>query len=473
MKKKTGLMLFSVALGTFMSALDASVVNVANPVIQAHFNVPLATEEWVVTAYLIVVSSLLLFFGRLSDLHGQKRLYIIGFAVFTLGSALCSLSASIGLLIGFRVAQALGAAMMFSTSSAIITNNVPPERRGRAFSVIAMAVAIALSTGPVLGGALTSALGWQSIFYINVPIGIIGIVLAARFIPADKHKPAVPMDIPGSVMIFAALFMMLLALDQLSANIDMLAFGLLMGGGLLAAIAFILFEKRSKHPILNLKLFRIRVFSASLTAALLNYMAQYVMVFLVPFYLQTVRMYSPAMSGLVYMPMPLAALVIAPIAGIVADRTDTRILSSFGMGVMAVGLFLLSRIEADTANSYIVMAMAVTGIGSGLFQTPNNSAVMGSVPADSRGVASGMLATARNVGMVMGVGLSGGLFALFSGRAPGQVTERISGMIAQKEAFIYALRYTFLIASGLAVAAMAASLTKGKASLPDMLKKAE
>lgn len=473
MKKKTGLMLFSVALGTFMSALDASVVNVANPVIQAHFDVPLATVEWIVAAYLIVVSSVLLFFGRLSDLYGQKRLFITGFAVFTIGSALCSLSGSIGMLIGFRVAQALGAGMMFSTSSAIITHNVPAERRGRSFSVIAMAVAIALSTGPVLGGTLTSALGWQSIFYINVPIGIIGIALAVRFIPADKRKPAVSMDIPGSVMIFAALFMLLLALDQISANIDTLTFVLLMAGGLFTAALFIRFEKRAKHPILNLKLFRIRVFSASLSAAVLNYMAQYIMVFLVPFYMQTVRMYSPAMSGLLYMPMPLAALVIAPFAGIVADRMDTRILSSVGMGVMAVGLFLLSGLETDTPNSYIIMAMAVTGFGSGLFQTPNNSAVMSSVPADSRGVASGMLATARNVGMVIGVGLSSALFTLFAGQAIEQTAQGLSGLIAQKASFINALRLTFIVASVLAAAAMVASLMKGRSSLPDMLKKAE
>lgn len=466
-------MLFSVALGTFMSALDASVVNVANPVIQAYYNVPLATVEWVVTAYLIVVSSVLLFFGRLSDLYGQKKLYITGFVVFTIGSALCGLSASIGILIGFRVLQALGAGMMFSTNSAIITHNVPADRRGRAFSVNAVSVAVALSTGPVLGGWLTSAFGWQSIFYINLPIGIIGITAAMRYIPTDKHKPAVSMDIPGSIMIFAALFMILLALEQLSADISAPTFALMMLSGLFVAWVFIHYEKRSKHPILNLKLFRIRVFSASLAAAVFNYMAQYIMVFLVPFYLQTVRMYTPAMSGLLYMPMPLAALITAPIAGFIADRADTRILSSVGMGVMAAGLFLLSRLEVDTPNSYIIIAMAVTGFGSALFQTPNNSAVMGSVPAVSRGVASGMLATARNIGMVFGVGLSGTLFTLFAGQAPGQAAEGIAGLIAQKASFIYALRLTFIVASSVAVAAMAASLTKGKASLPDMLKKAE
>jgi len=473
MKQKTGLMLFSVALGTFMSALDASVVNVANPVIQAHYDVPLATVEWVVTAYLIVVSSVLLFFGRLSDLYGQKKLYITGFAVFTIGSALCGLSTSIGMLIGFRVLKALGAGMMFATNSAIITHNVPAERRGRAFSVNAVSVAVALSAGPVLGGWLTSAFGWQSIFFINIPIGIIGIIIAMKFIPADKHKPAVSMDIPGSIMIFAALFMILLALNQLSAGIDTLTFVLLMLGGLFVIAMFIHFEKRSNHPILNLKLFRIRVFSASLSAAVFNYMAQYIMVFLVPFYLQTVRMYTPAVSGLLYMPMPLAALITAPIAGFIADRADTRLLSSAGMGIMAAGLFLLSRLEVDTPNSYIIMAMAVTGFGSGLFQTPNNSAVMSSVPADSRGVASGMLATARNIGMVIGVGLSSTLFMLFAGQAPGQAAEGLAGLIAQKASFIYALRLTFIVASFVAVAAMAASLTKGKASLPAMFKKVE
>lgn len=471
MKKKYGLLLFSVALGTFMSALDASVVNVANPVIQAHFDVPLATEEWVVTAYLIVVSSVLLFFGRLSDLYGQKRLYITGFAVFTLGSALCSLSFGIGVLIGFRIVQALGAGMMFATSSAIVTHNVAPERRGRAFSVIAMAVAVALSAGPVLGGALTGALGWQSIFYINVPVGAAGIALAARFIPSDRHKSAVKMDVPGSVLIFAALFMALLALNRLSAGIDALTFALLTAGGLFAGAMFIRFEKRAPHPILNLKLFRIRVFSASLGAAVLNYMAQYIMIFLAPFYLQTVRLYTPAVSGLLYMPMPLAALAVAPVAGVIADRADTRLLSAAGMGVMAAGLLLLSRVGMDTANGYIVAAMAVAGLGSGLFQTPNNSAVMGSVPPDSRGVASGMLATARNVGMVMGVGLAGALFTLFAGQPPAQTADGLSGLIAHKQAFVDALRLTFLVAAGLAAAAMAACLTKGKAGLPDMLKK--
>ncbi len=460
MKRKQTLMLLSVALGTFMSALDASVVNIAAPVIRSHFGVPLSTVEWVITAYLLVVSSVLLFFGRLSDLYGQRRVYIIGFAAFTVGSALCGLSSSIGMLIALRVAQALGAGMMFSTSSAIITANVAPERRGRAFSVNSVAVAVALSTGPVLGGALTGALGWQSIFYINIPVGIIGVAMALKFIPADRKQSAVPMDIPGSLMIFAALFLLLLPLNQLSAGLSPWLYALLLGLGLALVAVFIVYQRRAPHPILSLSLFKSRVFSASLTAAVLNYMAMYIMVFLTPFYLQTVRLFTPAEAGLLYMPLPLATLAIAPLAGLFSDKHDTRILSSAGMGIMACGIFLLSRMQLQTPTWYIVVSMALTGVGSGLFQTPNNSALMGSAPPENRGVASGMLATARNMGMVLGVAFSGLLFSLFAGRAGGTGTAALAE--ASPDVFVLAMRGTFVVAAIVALGAMVASLTKGR-----------
>jgi len=453
-------MLLSVALGTFMSALDASGVNIAAPVIKAHFNVPLSTVEWVITAYLLVVSSVLLFFGRLSDLYGQKRVYVTGFGIFTVGSLLCGLSSSIGMLIGLRVVQALGAGMMFSTNSAIITANVPPEKRGRAFSVNAMAVAVALSAGPVLGGALTGALGWQSIFYINIPVGVVGVALAIRFIPADKKHPSVPIDIPGSVMIFLALLLILLPLNQLGAGMAPWLFCLLLGLGAVMTAVFIFYLRRTPYPILSLSLFQSRIFSASLAAALLNYMAQYILVFLTPFYMQTVRLFTPAMSGLLYIPMPLATLAIAPLAGAFSDRHDTRLLSSAGMGVMAIGMFLLSRMDVDTPLWYIVVSMAVAGMGSGLFQTPNNTALMGSAPAEYRGVASGMLATARNIGMVLGVAFSGMLFSLFASGSGESATAALAE--ANPAAFVAAMRLTFIVATFVAVGAMLASLTKGR-----------
>ena len=462
-KIKTFVPVYTVALGTFMSALDTSVVNVALPVIQTYFGVTLAMVEWVVIAYLMVISSLLLTFGRLSDLYGHKKLYMIGFVVFTFGSLFCGLSGNIILLISSRVIQALGAGMMFSTGPAIITDAVPDEVRGKALSVTAVAVAVALCAGPVLGGVLVSTVGWQSIFYINVPIGIIGTILAMKNIPKDTQNVSGGFDIMGSVLIFIALILILLPLDLVGKeNLNLVLFIGMMIAGLLMAIFFILHERKIKYPILNLSLFKNRVFAAGNLAAIFNFMAQFIMIFLVPFYLEQLRMFSPVTAGMLYIPMPLATLVIAPISGIASDHFDSRYLSSSGMGIMAAGLLMLSYLQTDTSNWYIIIAMILAGLGSGMFQTPNNSAVMGNVPPENRGTASGVLSTMRNIGMVLGVAVSGALFSMNSNRAKVIYTEKgLKGLPLQQASFIYAIHITFITAAVVALLAMAASFVRG------------
>lgn len=457
--------ILSVGIGTFMSSLDSSVVNVVMPVLKSEFQVSLSMVEWVVTSYLLLISSLLLTFGRLADLFGHKRVYLTGFSIFVLGSLLCSFSASIGMLIVFRVVQALGAGMMFSTGPAIITNAVPPQNRGKALSAVAIAVALGLITGPVIGGTLTTLLGWQSIFYINVPIGIVGILLVIRNIPKDEDKKAVPFDIQGSVIIFFALLLIMLPLNITGDyNISSALFTSLLGTGILLIVFFVFFELRRKHPMLDMRLFKNRVFAASSAAALLTYMAQFIMIFLAQFYFQDLRRFTPLISGLLYMPMPIATMLIAPVSGIISDRFDSRYISSLGSLLMATGLFLLSFLSTDTSMSYIIFSMAVTGIGFGLFQTPNNSSIMGNVPAENRGSASGTLATMRNSGMALGVALSGALFSLFEGGAKVIFTAKgLTGTAFTGSTFSYALRYTFIIAASIALMAMIASLVKGAA----------
>ena len=303
-KKIRGAVL-AVGIGTFMSSLDSSVVNLAMPLIKSDFGVSLSMIEWIITSYLLVVSSLLLTFGRISDLYGHKKVYQTGFIIFTAGSLLCGLSVNIAMLIVCRIIQAIGAGMLFSTGSAIITNAVSAEGRGKALSVVAVAVALGLCIGPVLGGTLSTLCGWQSIFFINVPIGIFGIIMAKKNIAEDGKTTSAPFDIAGSIMIFISLLLILLPLD-ISGDYSVPAplFISSIAVGFLVFACFVLLELKCKNPMLNIRLFKSRVFALSNLAALFLYMAQFIMVFLAPFYFQNLRGYSAMTSGFLYLPMP-------------------------------------------------------------------------------------------------------------------------------------------------------------------------
>jgi EmrB/QacA subfamily drug resistance transporter len=473
--KKTIAIVLAIGIGTFMSALDSSVINLAMPIIQKDFNVSLSSLEWIMTAYLLVVSSLLLTYGRMSDLYGQKRIYLTGFFIFIAGSALCGLSGSIGMLIAMRVIQALGAGMLFSTGPAIITNAVPPEHRGKALSAVAVSVALGLTSGPLIGGLLATHIGWPSIFYINVPIGAAGIFMVMKFVPDFKPKSEkIPFDILGSILVFAALLLILLPLN-ISGNEKMpgALFGALLGIGILLVAVFIVYELKHRYPMLDVRLFKNRVFAASSVAALFIYLAQFVLVFLSPFYLQTLRQFTPDIAGLLYLPMPLATMLIAPISGTLSDRIDSRFLSAAGALIMACGLLMLGLMNAATPIAYILVSMAVTGFGFGLFQTPNNSAIMGNVPAQNRGTASGTLALMRNIGMALGVAVSGALFEVFS--SAGQAVYEASGLSGtqlSESAFVYAFHLTLYAAVAAAVISMISSLVKGRV-LTEKQKKAQ
>ncbi len=336
----------AIGIGTFMSSLDSSVVNLAMPLIKSDFGISISMVEWIVTSYLLVISSLLLTFGRLSDLYGHKRVYQTGFVIFTAGSLLCGLSANIAMLIVFRVIQAIGAGMLFSTGPAIITNAVPAENRGKALSVTAVAVALGLCIGPVLGGTLSTLCGWQSIFFINVPIGLLGIIMASKNIAKDEKTASAPFDIAGSIMIFIALLLVMLPLDiSGDRSISTPLFITSVVIGLLILAGFILLELRRKYPMLNIRLFKNRVFATSNLAALFIYMAQFIMVFLAPFYFQNLRGYSAMTSGFLYLPMPIATMCIAPLSGRISDRFDSRYLSSLGALIMACGLFMSHQMD--------------------------------------------------------------------------------------------------------------------------------
>lgn len=465
--KKIKLIIMIIAVGTFMAALDASVVNIALPSISKYYGEPLYIIEWVVMSYLLVISSLLLTYGRLGDMYGHKRIYIGGFAVFTVGSLLCGLAPDITVLIISRVVQALGSGMLMSMGPAIVTDFAPAESRGKALGINAVAVAVASTTGPVVGGFLTSNFGWQSIFYINIPIGIVGTIIAYKIIPDISKREAQTFDIKGAVAIFLALLSLLLPLSYIEKygwqNPYIIFFLIL---GVLILVLFVHTEKKVEYPMVDLSLFKSRLFTMSNLSALINYMAQYSLMLLMPFYLQQLKGLPSSKAGFMLIPMPIATMIVAPISGALSDRFDSRYISSTGMGLISLGILILSRLGYDSPDAYIITALAITGLGTGLFQTPNNSAIMGCVPGNRRGIASGMLATMRNMGMVLGVAISG---ALFSSRLGYLTTVLASygfaGADLEIQAFLGALRFSFSFASALAAVAVLTSLARGSTKL--------
>ncbi|MHB1393426.1 MAG: MFS transporter [Clostridia bacterium] len=461
--RRAKLILLAVAVGTFMAALDSSVVNIALPSISSHFQVPLFIIEWVVMSYLLVISSLLLTYGRLGDMYGHKSIYIAGFIIFTIGSLLCGIAPTIAMLIVFRAVQALGAGMLMSMGPAIVTDVTPAHKRGKALGITAVAVSVALTTGPVLGGFLTSHFGWQSIFYINIPIGVIGTLWANRIIPSTSRYETQNFDVAGAVTVFLALMSLLIPLsctEKYGWSNGYIIASLILG--VLLLLLFICIERKIKNPMMDLGLFRSRLFTMSNVSALINYMAQFSVTLLMPFYLMQLKGLTPSKAGLMLIPMPVTTMIVAPISGALSDRFDSRYISSIGMGLISFGILLLSRLSFDSPAAYIMLALTVTGLGSGLFQTPNNSAIMGSVPGNRRGIASSMLATMRNMGMVMGVAVSG---ALFSGRLgylkSVMSSQGISGSELGVGSFMGALSFTFTVSSVLAAVAILTSLMKG------------
>ena len=461
--KKKLQIIFIVAIGTFMSALDSSIVNISLPNISNYFNVNITTVEWVILSYLLIISSLLLTYGRMGDLYGHKKIFNIGLLVFTAGSILCSLSPSIILLIIFRGIQATGAGMLMAMGPAIITINVPPGERGRSLGIIAVSVSIALAVGPVIGGLLTYYFGWQSIFLINIPIGIAAFIWSTKTIPFSKNHEVKHFDFIGALLIFLGLSAIIFPISfaDMVGWKNPYVIGILVGG-ITFIILFIIAETRIKNPIFDISLFKNRLFSMSNISLLLSFMAQFVLSLLIPFYLIELRQIPESKAGLILIASPIIVMVVAPIAGYISDRFDTRYISSSGMAVTALGLYLISNVKVDTKIFIIIIYTMVIGFGIGIFQTPNNSAIMGSVPESRRGTASSMLATMRNLGMVLGIVISGTLFNSRLNKLTEILsTEGYTGTELTNRAFTGAMKTTLLIATALAFVAIFTSLIRG------------
>jgi EmrB/QacA subfamily drug resistance transporter len=457
------IVLSAVSLGTFMSTLNASIVNISLPAIADDFEIGISEVEWVVVAFLLATGAFLLTFGRLGDIVGYKRVYMVGFIIFTLAGALCGLSQSVAELFGLRAVQGLGAGMVQAIGPAIVTATFSPQERGKALGVNAMSVAVGLALGPTLGGVLTEWLSWRWIFFVNLPVGVFGVLWAQKVLTDEGGDDSRQrrFDPLGAVLVSGALFALLLALSE-GSNWGWESFATigLLGSFMLLSVTFVVAELRVMQPMLDLKLFTIRSFVAGNISLLIAFAALFAANFLLPFFLERGQGLSDFESGLLLTPLPLAILVVAPLSGALSDRIGTRIPSAAGLSVLAVGLLSLTSIDAETGYWGLIWRFALVGIGLGLFNSPNQSSIMGSVPKPRLGNASGMISQMRYTGQALGIALGG---AVIASRTP--VYERdlagsLSQPLVERDAFILALHDAFYVAVGICVIGVLASLIR-------------
>jgi EmrB/QacA subfamily drug resistance transporter len=467
------LILTSVSLGSLMATLDGSIVNIALPAIQDDFRVDLTTVEWVVVAYLLVVGSLLLPVGRLGEVLTFKRVYLVGFVIFTLASICCGASPNEVGLISFRVVQGVGAAMIMAMGPAIVARTFPARERGRALGLNAISVSIGLSLGPALGGVLTQVASWRAIFLINAPIGLLAILWAARVLPAETPGKGQSFDARGAALSGLALFALLLALSDgqqwgwaSPAIIALLVAFIVLGAAFVAA------ERGSIQPMVDLALFRIRPFSAGLASVVVAFSGLFTATFLLPFLLEQGRGFSPIEAGLLLTPVPITMALVAPFSGTASDRFGPRIPASAGMAIMALGLLSLTQLPIEFALPDLVWRLVVLGLGQGLFMSPNSSAVLGSVPRPRVGTASGTLAQMRVNGQALGIALSGAIVAT---RLPVHLAELGGGAptaALQNVALAGAIHDAFVVAAAVCCVGIVTSLVRGP-SRPGRAERAE
>ena len=412
-KTQNWLIFLMVAIGIFMATLDGSIVNIALPSIMADFAVPLATIQWVVMIYLLTVTSLLLSFGRLSDIRGRRMVYSLGLCLFSLGSFFCAIASTAHWLIGARFFQGLGAAMTMACTPALIVDTFPERERGRAIGMMGSVVASGLTAGPALGGLLIHYFSWRAIFYINIPIGLLtaaGVFFLLKGGKADITRPET-FDWPGAALLAILLGSLLMAITH---AYDWGYFSLstlsLLAISILAAICLLYVETRVRHPILSRSLFSIRLFSMPIVAAVILFVCLFALVFFMPFYLIHPGGYPVNVVGGIMACIFISLFIVSPFSGALYDRIGSRLLCTLAMAIIAGSLFSLSAIPANASFFSIIWRLSLAGIGTAVFLPPNSAAAFSAVSPESRGVASATVAAARNLGMVLGVAIAGAIF---------------------------------------------------------------
>jgi len=455
-------------IGALMAAIDSTIVILALPQMMEKLHADLVQMIWVIMAYILVSTVLLLTFGRIADMFGRVRLYNLGFVVFTVGSALCGLAQSAMWLILARLVQGAGAALMMVNSPAIITEVFPPHQRGRALGINGITWSLGGIIGPLLGGLILAVASWRWIFYINVPIGIAGTLwgyYALKELTTRKREEK--FDATGALTFSLGLVSLLFALT-LGIQFSWLSPAILSLFGLFVIMtaAFLIWERRVSKPMLDLSLFRNRVYNFSVLAAMLQSLAMFAMNFLIVFYLQAVRGYDPLSAAVLLIPLSIVSAIMGPVSGYLADRIGARAPATVGLVLQAASLlWFIVKLSPTTSYGTMVAGLVLVGLGGGLFWSPNTSAAMNGAPRDRLGIASATLATLRQTGMVTSFALA---LAVAAASLPRDVMMKlfvgtsVSLGSGPMQEFVVGIQHAFVVSVVLCIIAAGFSFVRGK-----------
>jgi EmrB/QacA subfamily drug resistance transporter len=424
--------------GVYMSTLDSGLLNVALPTLQREFGAPVTSVQWVVLAYVLCITGLLLPMGRLADIVGRKRVFLAGLIIFTVASALCGLAPSLDWLVAARVLAGIGGAMTQANSAGLIAQAFPAEQRGRALGLNGAIVSAGLLSGPVIGGLIIQAIGWNWIFFLNVPLGIAATIFGARLLRETGIQPGQRFDLAGAALFMALVVGLLLTLNwggQQGLTPTVLGLALLT---LAVGVVFAVVEARAPQPMLEFRLFANPGFRAASIAAFLSFLGISHTQLLLPFYLQDVLGLLPSQVGLVLVTIPSSLLVLGPLAGALSDRIGSRVLASVGLVVTATGLLSLATLGAETPVALVVARLMLVAVGMGCFGTPNSSALFGSLPRERYGVGGAYQSLTRNLGQSIGQTMAAALWSA--------VVVSSSGGLSTAEAPVPALLDGFAVA---------------------------